>query len=100
MDWVLKNADLLSALFGLAAAVVLGWPALKAVRDKRRWEQQRRLAARHKNDAASHGALEDIRDHVEAGQLGGANEAAWFNLIGFALLALSFIFLAMAALER
>lgn len=100
MGWLFDYADLVSALLGLAGAGVLAWPGVRSVIAKRRWEIQTDLEHRHVGDAASAEALRGIRDHVEAAQLGDPVGAFSSNLLGFLLLAGSFFFLAVAAVER
>lgn len=100
MHTLYHYADLISALFGLVGAFVLGWPALKAVTAKAYWEQLTRLEARASGEPENDAALHGIRRHVERGQLGDSRSAAVANLIGFGLLLLSFLFLGVASIGR
>jgi hypothetical protein len=97
---LVRYADLISALFGLAAAMVLAVPAILAVWAKRNWERLTRLEAEIEQDPETAAALHGVRRHVEGAQLGDSRGALTFNAWGFSLLAVSFIFLLVAAVAR
>ena len=97
---VVRFADLISALFGLAGAIVLAIPAVGAVRAKRNWERLNRLEAQVDADAETAKALEGVRRHVEGAQLGDSRGVLTVNAWGFCLLVLSFVFLLVAAIGR
>ena len=97
---IIKFADLLSAFLGLAGAIVLGLPALTAVRFKRYWEQTRVVRADPEASPETKKALEGVQDHVASAQLGDSEGARRINAWGFSLLAGSFFFLLIAAIAR
>jgi|SRR5215217_41461 len=98
--WLIQYADLISGACGLSASIVLGWPALSAVRGKTYWERHQQLESQQGTDPENQEALRKIGRHVDAQQLGGARAAAAFNLAGHILLAASFVFLLIAGLNR
>ncbi len=98
--FVLAYSDLISAAFGLAAALILGLPAIQAVAARRRFEAVAKLRREHAGDDDTWAALSAIQDHALGQQLGDPRGASMTNLWGYGLLAVSFIFLGMASLQR
>jgi len=100
VDWIVKLADLFSALFGLAAGVVLAIPAWTSVGAKSRWEAMDELDKEYGDDEVNAKALKMIRQTIESDQLGGSRETRTINRLGFGLLIASFLFLAIASFDR
>lgn len=100
MNGWLVDADFISAGLGLAGSIVLGVPAIKAIRAKRYYEDASRLRARNNEHEQHRSDLENLTRRVEALQLAGARDALVWNLAGYVLLTLSFVFLGIAAIER
>lgn len=98
-DAIVRFSDLISAFLGLASAIVLGIPALKAVRAKRNFDGATDLH-RNAEHPETKAALGSVRNNVGADQLGGSAEAYRYNLCGFSLLGASFLFLIVAAIAR
>lgn len=95
----LRYADLISSILGLAASIVLGWPAWRAITDKQRYEGAAALA-KDETDGETRNALEKNVQRLAADQLSGAKAARRVNGLGFALLFLSFLFLMAASVQR
>ena len=100
IETVLAYSDLISAVFGLLAAIVLGWPAVQAVAGKRRYQNVENLQRDNADDPATRAALANVQAHAVRYQLGDPMGALKTNLLGYGLLAVSFIFLGLASLER
>lgn len=99
IETILGLSDLISGGFGLLAAIVLGWPALKAVRAKRYWETHQELMRDNQGTSVGSGLEQAERDLLSL-QLGGSRKAQVCNLVGMVLLFLAFTFLLLAAIER
>lgn len=97
---ILAHADLISGAFGLLGSVALAIPPLRAIRGKKYWEKGREIQREFAGDDESSAQLESLLREVEDLQLGGTAEAVWCNFVGFGLLAVSFSFLIVAALQR
>ncbi len=100
IDWFFKYADLVSAAFGLASAIVLGWPAVLGVAAKRRYQGVETLTYMPGQDIETRNALEGVKRHAMRYQLGDPSGALVTNLWGYGLLAASFVFLGIASLSR
>lgn len=98
--FMVQFADLLSSVLGIAASIVLGVPALKAVRSKKDWESAEALKSGAGHNTQSLAALAAILKRLQDEQLGGSRALRLCNLVGFGLLLTSFAFLAVASVDR
>ncbi|MEB3026020.1 hypothetical protein, partial [Parvimonas sp. M13] len=76
IEWLVHAADWLSALFGLAAAVVLALPLLGELSGRREFDEVVRLkrtgrAVGPRGSPASGEPLDDVRDQLVDERLGG-----------------------------
>jgi hypothetical protein len=103
MNWLvsaLKYADLISGGLGIAASIVLGYPAFRSIRSKKYWEGGQKIDRDQKNNASNQMHVGRMKERLTSMQLGGSRETLLCSLTGFTLLALSFVFLLIAALDR
>lgn len=103
MDWLLKFADLIAGLLGVAGSVVLGLPLIRDASDRRKWETLLRLKSRtDSNDPGGYDydhwkkLRDDFIDERLGGYLSYRQAMAW----GMMLLLLAFIFMLVATLVR
>ncbi|WP_448140380.1 hypothetical protein [Sphingopyxis fribergensis] len=102
MSWLFSYADLISGALGIAASLILGYPAFRAIGPKRFYETSQRLVDDQaaKGDDRNKANAEKIARRVQGMQLSGAKEALICNSLGSFLLLLSFLFLLLAGIER
>lgn len=79
---------------------MLGWPAWASIGSRRNFEAVETLQSQDGHDARSAAALDRLGRKAVAPQLGDSRGARWTNIVGFSLLALSFVFLGLASVER
>lgn len=103
--WLVHSADWLSALFGLAAALVLAWPLVGELSGRREFDEVARLkrtgrAVGRGGLPASGEPLDDVRDQMVDERLGGYRSLLKTVLAGLTLLAISFAFAMLYALTK
>lgn len=92
-------ADILAGVFGVIAAIVLGWPVWKSLRNRQRWTRARTLEA-GSDDPRTRKALGGVRKDVEAEQYQAGPCERILYRIGFALLFAAFFCLTVSAVDR
>lgn len=97
---LLREADLISALCGVVAAIVLSWPAWTGAGAKRDWEVLSEIEDLHDDDPVSAKAARSMRRRAEVEQLGDSKTARRVNRWGFSFLLLAFLFLVLAGVDR
>ena len=97
---LLTYADLISALFGLLAAILLGGPALVSLLNKKRWQQVNRLKALVARDPEALANLTRLREHYLNRVLSPSRTEVRLNVLGYGCLLIAFGFLLAASLDR
>ena len=97
---LLQFADLISALFGLLAAILLGGPALVSLFNKKRWEQVNRLKALLASDPVALANMAKLREHYLNRVLSPTRTEIRFNVAGYGCLFVAFGFLLAASIHR
>lgn len=103
---LLSYADMIASLLGVIGSIVLAWPMVGELRDRRHWD---RLGAflrnrKKRNDALTPVAADEearrLRDQMIDERLGEAERYRFISFFGFVFLMLAFLLLAVAALQR
>ena len=95
-------------MLGAVAALILAAPLFGEVRDRRHWQRLIRFSRRAQPDGVPAGqktkeeiAVERrLRDQMNDARLGDVERYRFTAFLGFSLLLASFVFLAIAAIDR
>ena len=97
---LVQFADLISGLFGLLGAILLGGPAIFSLFNKKRWQQINRLKALVASDPEAAANLAKLREHYLNRVLSPTRTEVRLNVIGYLCLFIAFGFLVVASLHR
>jgi hypothetical protein len=107
MRGFLKYSDLISACFGIVAALILAVPLLGELRDRRHWDRMlrfmRRARVEEQHISKSREEIEierRLRDQMIDARLGEFETYKRTTLWGFFFLLISFVVLGVAAFDR
>jgi hypothetical protein len=108
MRYLANYSDLISAIFGIIGALILGIPLIGEVQDRRHWDQMVRFFRRKQSaERVERDKSEEeisierrLRDQMIDIRLGEFESYKFVAFFGFACLLLSFGFLAVAAVTR
>jgi hypothetical protein len=107
MSWLVLSADLIGGVLGAIASLLLGFPLLAEVKDRRQWDGYAEFLRLHSqaNPEASRSATQleaerSLRDRMLDDRLGRHERFRGLALLGFSLLVAAFAFMALAAAVR
>lgn len=118
-QWLTENADWISALLGLAAALILAWPLVLELSDRKQFDVLVRLRRQGRTTSATKGdsvaptpsatatgradpdePLDIIREQMTDERLGGYPALLWKVCLGLLLLFASFAFALVYAVTK
>jgi hypothetical protein len=104
MHSVLLYSDLVGGLLGIAGSLVLGYPFVIEMTDRRHWDMLKRfkqqMLAHSSMSPEEDAAYRQIRDRLIDQRLGEHEKYRRITLWGFFLLLVSFVFMTLDSYER
>jgi len=104
LAWALEYSDILGGILGIVGSLVLAYPLVAEISDRRRWAQLteflRLYRAGESISAEEREAQRNIRDHVLNDRLGRFQHHRMVTLLGLLLLFAGFLFMTAAGYER
>jgi hypothetical protein len=104
VGFVFVYADIIGGLLGIAGSVILAYPLVSEITDRRHWDQLSEFARRHKVAAPvspeEREAERHVRDHLLNDRLGRSQRNQKVTLWGLIMLVLGFLLMTIAAYER
>lgn len=102
--WVVLNADWLSAVFGLASALVFAWPVIMELSSRRQYDALMRMRRESRAPTSSNSseaqALDRLREQLVDERLGGYQPLLRKVFGALLLLAISFVLALVYALNK
>jgi hypothetical protein len=102
MQAFLFYCDLIGGIFGIVGSIVLGYPLITEITDRRQWDLLRQYKARQAGTLSDQEleAYRDLRDRLIDNRLGQHDRYRRFTICGFLLLLAAFAFTTVASYER
>jgi hypothetical protein len=102
MQGFLSYCDLIGGIFGIVGSIVLGYPLITEITDRRQWDLLRQYRSRQASTLSKQEieAYRDLRDRLIDERLGQHDRYRRFTIIGLLLLLGAFAFTTVASFER
>lgn len=102
MQAFLSYCDLIGGIFGIVGSIVLGYPLITEITDRRQWDLLRQYEERQADTLSDQEieAYRNLRDRLIDNRLGQHDRFRRFTICGFLLLLGAFAFTTMASYDR